>query len=360
MKTRMQFWTTLSMFLLLMGSMLVSDQTRAADGEKPVVAATQKSTKLPQVRGFSMQLNNPNGAEEYRAALDDLSALGCNWINFAVAARMKDVKSNDVYINWQNLPTLKTMESIIKHAKKKGMRVMIMPMVLLDKAGTKEWRGVIQPTDWEQWFFSYRQYMSVVANLAAKSEADILCVGSELLSTEADEQRWTQTIREIKSVYSGKLTYSANWDHYKVPTFWGQLDYIGMNNYNELASGRGATVAQLVKTWQPIKRDILRFAEEQKKPFMFTEVGWHNLDNTVKEPWNYVALTKIDPREQANAFQSFVEVWGEEKAEKFMGAFIWEWVSNAKPTDPGSYCPKGQPAMEIISKWLKLMPAAGQ
>ncbi len=93
-----------------------------------------------------------------------------------------------------------------------------------------------------------------------------------------------------------------------------------MNNYNELADHPGATVPELVKAWTPIKRDILAFVDQQKKPFMFTEVGWHNLINTVKEPWNYVAEGEIDNKEQLHAYQSFVETWEGVSRTKFMGA----------------------------------------
>lgn len=307
---------------------------------------------LPQIRGFTMQLNDPTGYESYIAAIDELSKMGCTWINFAVAARQKNVKAESIHIAWQNMPTQAEIEKILKYAKSKGMHTMVMPIVLLNQAGEKEWRGVIAPNDWDNWFSSYTMYIVKMAQIAQACDVDVFCVGSELLSTESFRKRWEKVIAAIKKEYKGKLTYSANWDHYTVPTFWDLVDYIGMNNYHELADKPGAPVEQLNKKWVTIKDDILDFVKKQKKPFMFTEVGWHNLQNTIPQPWNYVASAPIDPSEQLRAYQSFVETWKDVKTDQFMGAFIWEWKPGSKPDDAGTYSLQGLPALDVVKKWL--------
>lgn len=320
-------------------------------------SAPAHKDKTYQIRGFSMQLNNPHGTDDYIKAIDDIHAMGCTAINFVIAARQDSVKSNDVRINWQNLPPMADIQKILKHAKSRGIYTILMPIVLLDTAGAKEWRGVIAPDDWDQWFWNYEQYMKTAATLARRSDVDLLCVGSELLSTETMRARWIKVITTIKDNYKGKLTYSANWDHYEVPTFWDQLDYIGMNNYNELAKGTGATVTQLNKNWEPIKKKIFAFCEKQKKPFLFTEVGWHNLENTIEEPWNYVADGKIDLEEQRRAYESFVETWQNVPTHRFMGALVWEWRPGANGAkDHGSYSIQGTPSMEIVKRWMHEQP----
>ena len=306
-----------------------------------------------QVRGFCIQLSDSKGTDAYLKAIDDLSDMGCNWINFVVAARMDNVKSESVHINWSNLPSQKDLERIFRHAKSKGINIMLMPIVLLDHAGSKEWRGVIAPPDWDNWFASYTKvFMVPMAKLAKSCDVDIFSVGSELLSTESFRARWTALITEVRKAYNGKLTYSANWDHYEVPTFWDQLDYVSMNCYHELADRPGVAVPQLNKAWKPIKDKLLAFVEKQKKPFFFTEVGWHNLQNTINEPWNYVAEGNIEPSEQLHAYQSFVETWGKVPNTQFMGAFFWEWRPGAKPEDHGSYSLQGEPALDVVKKWI--------
>jgi hypothetical protein len=45
-----------------------------------------------------------------------------------------------------------------------------------------------------------------------------LCFGTELEFGSQKTQYWMQLIQKIKKVYTGKLTYAANWDDFdKVP-----------------------------------------------------------------------------------------------------------------------------------------------
>jgi hypothetical protein len=322
--------------------------------------------KTVQMRGFSMRLveHSPEGVQSYLDAIDELADMGCTWINLSIATYQNDVHAERITLmNWNEVPSEKDILRIMAKAKSRGMGVMLMPVVLLSNSGAKDWRGVIHPGDdgptaWDNWFAAYNAFIMKCAHLAHDGDVDIFCVGSELLSTETFRDRWVDQIDQIKSVYKGKLTYSANWDHYEVVTFWDKLDYVGMNNYNELASMPGVPVPELIKAWQPIKDKVLKFAAEKKKPFMFTEVGWHNLQNTLAEPWNYVAEGAIDHTEQLHAFESFVDTWKDVPKDKFMGAFIWEWYPGGKVVNGnfsrGTYSLQSTPALEVVKKWFAM------
>jgi hypothetical protein len=317
--------------------------------------------KTVQMRGFSMRLieTSPEGVQSYLDAIDELADMGCTWINFSIATYQNDVRAERITtFNATVLPSEKDILRIMAKAKSRGMGVMVMPVVLLSNSGSKDWRGVINPPNWDTWFASYNAFVTKLAKIAQEGDVDIMCVGSELLSTEPFRERWVDEIAQIRAVYKGKLTYSANWDHYEVVSFWDQLDYVGMNNYHELAQTSGVPVEKLNEAWAPIKKNILEFAAKQKKPFMFTEVGWHNLDNTVKEPWNYVADGHIDHTEQLHAFQSFVDTWKDVPKEQFMGAFIWEWYPGGKVVNgnysKGTYSLQATPALEVVKKWFAM------
>jgi len=339
----------LAVVLIAIAAMLSSLHS-AAHAESP-------AKKAEQIRGFSIQLTDPNGRDAYIKALDDLADMGCTWVNFAIAARQENTKSESISIVWQNLPSQKDIEQILRHARARGMNTMLMPIVLLNKAGTKEWRGVIAPNNWDNWFASYTQYITFMAKLAKNCDVPLFCVGSELLSTESFRDRWAEVIAQIKQHYHGLLTYSANWDHYDDahggPKFWDLVDYIGMNNYNELADKPGATVKQLNKAWEPIKKNILDFVQKRKQPFFFTEVGWHNLENTINQPWNYVAEGAINHDEQLHAYESFVDTWSSVPPSQCMGAFVWEWKPGSKPEDHGTYSLQGTPALEVVKIWMQ-------
>ncbi len=342
-----------SRFFLVVAALAMLATSACAANSAATESILTPEEKPVQIRGFSMQLNDPLGLPEYVKAIDDMADMGCTWINFAIAARQDNVKSDYVHMDWRNLPSMTDLETILKHAKKRKIHTILMPIVLLDHAGSKEWRGKIDPPNWDNWFFTYTVYMQLTAGLAKRCDVDILSVGSELLSTEDKRANWITTIAAIRKVFKGKLTYSANWDHYWVPTFWDQLDYIGMNNYNELCHEPGATVPELVEAWQPIKKKILAFVAKEHKPFLFTEVGWHNLRNTIAEPWNYVAEGPIDLNEQLHAYKSFVDVWQNVGTDQFMGALVWEWRPGAKATDHGTYSLQGSPAMDVVKKWMQ-------
>jgi len=346
----------LTMVLTLVpGGVRAAGQSRGATAGATPPAATKKSE---QVRGFSLQLfdSTPEGTENYLKSLDELADMGCTWVNLVIAARQDNVKSEVVQFNEMNVPSEANTKRIITRAKSLGMGVMFMPIVLLNNAGAKDWRGVIDPPNWDNWFASYTSFITRMARLSQSVDVDIFCVGSELLSTEPMRDRWIDTIAQIRQVYKGKLTYSSNWDHYDTdkggPSFWDQLDYIGMNNYNELAKNPGASAADLAKAWAPIKQDILKFVAKQKKPFMFTEVGWHNLVNTIAQPWNYVAEGPIDLQEQLRAYESFVKAWQGVPKDQFMGAFVWEWRRGSKPDEHGSYSLQGTPSLDVVKQWM--------
>jgi hypothetical protein len=332
--------------------------TTSMSGTTP---ATHKKTD--QMRGFSVRLVDPSdkGVASYLAAIDELAAMGCTWINLPVTAFQENAKAEEIGLGKADAPSETDMLRVMARAKERGMGIMMMPTVLLRQTGSKDWRGVINPPNWDTWFASYRKYITSMARIAQKGKVDIFVVGSELLSTEPQRDRWVETIGQIKKEYKGKLTYSANWDHYGTVSFWDQLDYVGMNNYYELskkADGAGVTVEDLNKAWAPIQKNILDFAARQNKPFLFTEVGWHNLDNTLKEPWNYVATGKLDLDQQKRAYESFVETWGKVPKEQFMGAFIWEWYPEGKVVNGnyshGTYSLQATPALEVVKKWFAM------
>src|SRR5207237_4383196 len=121
-------------------------------------------------------------------------------------------------------------------------------VLLADEKG-KDWRGTIKPTQWEEWFDSYREVMHHYATVAQANHVDVLVVGSELLSTESKLSEWTETIREVRKEFTGQLTYSSNWDHYLRIPFWDQLDFVGMNSYYKLGDDANVGVPEIVKRW---------------------------------------------------------------------------------------------------------------
>src|SRR5205814_253350 len=142
-------------------------------------------------------------------------------------------------------------------------------IVLLQKPVGNQWRGVIDPkrngneSNWDEWFESYREMVTHYAQAAELGHADVFLVGSELVSAEQFRDEWVRTIKAVRKVYHGLLTYSANWDHYSGIPFWDKLDLICTNSYWKLGENRNASVEEIVRNWRKIQADILPWIRAQ-------------------------------------------------------------------------------------------------
>ena len=135
---------------------------------------------------------------------------------------------------------IKSIEAL--HQQK--IRVHLKPHLWMSSG----WRSNINfdnEDDWNTWFESYRKTILHYAMMAEKTQSELFCIGTELRSSiEHQPQKWMDLIKEIKAIYSGKLTYAANWDSdfNRIP-FWKELDYIGIQAYFPLTENTSGTQA---------------------------------------------------------------------------------------------------------------------
>ncbi len=197
---------------------------------------------------------------------------------------------------------------------------------------------------------NYENFIFHYADLAEKNKVEILSVGSELGSLEDRSLFWSRLIRKVRQRYHGKLTYSANWDHYTHPTFWRELDYIAISSYFELSKNPNPTLAELLIKWQQIKKMLLAFKAKYSQKLIITEVGYPSLDGAAKAPWNYFAPTPVDLEEQALCYKAFIQAWN--KTPELEGAFWWNWFGEGGPKDK-DYTPRGKPAEALLRDWYR-------
>ncbi len=311
-------------------------------------------------RGVAMQLQRVDWMDKYKQSLDEISALGADTVSLVVDARQENGVSNRIFLDQRFTPSPEALIDLIKYAKSKKLRVMLMPIVLLDEPRGEEWRGTIKPDSWEKWFESYREMMGQFSWIAQASGVDILVVGSELVSTEDKTEQWTRTIDAIRKVYKGRLTYSSNWDHYKSVTFWDQLDMIGMNSYWSFVRGKWesgkekeVTPEKIQKRWKEIQDEVLPFVARMNKPLLFTEVGWCSMANMAHEPWDYTRpeyIAATDTNMQRMLYEGFFKSWwGNPNLGGFM---MWEWSPGDGGPDDRGYTPENKPAEKLIHEWL--------
>lgn len=306
-------------------------------------------------RGAGMQIQRLDWMDRYKKSINEIADVGCDTVSLVVDTRQENGSSAHIYLDLRMTPGVESLGDIIDHAKSKGLRVVLMPIVLLDEPRGSEWRGTINPTDdnggWDEWFESYRGMITHFAWIAEKHKVDVLVVGSELVSSEVKLDEWTKTISKVREVFKGMVTYSANWDHYESIPFWDQLDLVAFNSYYTLGPNRNVTVEEIKQRWSEIQRDLFAFQEKVGKPLMFTEVGWCSLANAAHEPWDYTKTSEpIDLELQRKLYQAFFESW---YGRPELGGFIvWEWTPEEGGPDDRGYTPENKPAEKVLREWL--------
>jgi hypothetical protein len=248
------------------------------------------------------------------------------------------------------------IESCILMAHSQGMKVMLKPQVW----SRHQWIGEMSfgsRAEWDTWHKTYRDYIMSYVQLAVKHKVDMVCVGTEVnISAEQYPEFWVSLIAEIRQIYGGKLTYSANWDHYEKISFWDKLDYVGVSAYFPLNDAKTPEITKLVKAWKPVVRNLNAFSAKVKKPLLFTEYGYLAVDGAAGKTWELEEKMRelpINERAQANAYEAIWQAWHDEKM--WEGGFLWKWFPNGlghEGQPRRDYTPQGKEAEQVLKNWF--------
>lgn len=309
-----------------------------------------RPTGLPYC-GVAMQIQRIDLIDEYEKSIDQVAAIGADTVSIVVDARQENGSSSRIFIDVRMTPTPEQLLRLVRHAKGKGLRVVLMPIVLLDNPRGNEWRGTIRPDNWNQWWDSYRRMIHHYSWIAQAGGVDVLVIGSELVSTESRGEEWSRTIRQVRRDFKGLLTYSANWDHYNRVPFWAQLDLMGMNSYYKLGNDRHVQVKEIVSRWKDIQNDLLSFQRRINKPLILLEAGWCSMANAAHEPWDYTRTDQpVDLELQRKLYEGFFQAWWGNPS---LGGFMmWEWPPGEGGRADKGYSPENKPAEEVMRQWL--------
>lgn len=218
-----------------------------------------------------------------------------------------------------------------KLAKMHGIKTILKPHLWLNRTAGK-WRADIEmqsAADWDAWFENYMNFMLHYARLAQECEIEMLCIGTELhIPSTRFPDRWRELVQEIRTVYSGKLTYAGNFYlEFEGIEWWDALDYIGIQAYFPLTDKDNPSLKELKSGWQPHVRKITTVSERFDRPVIFTEIGYRNDPISAREPWlwpNQIGSDAVvDDALQARCYKAFFEsCWDQEW---MAGTFFWKW-----------------------------------
>jgi len=234
--------------------------------------------------------------------------------------------------------------------REKGVESILKPHLWV----RGEWPGVIKmltEEDWGTWFGQYAEFILYYAKYAEEHNIPILCIGTELEMTSGRESDWRNLISEIRKVYSGELTYAANFTEYEQVKFWDALDYIGIQAYFPLTDKISPSLDNLKNGWAKKIKEVEKIQKRFQKPVIFTEIGYCNTVDAAIEPWVWPNERKeiaLSEEVQALCYQAFFEsVWDKDW---LAGVYFWKWYPQPRDRSP-DFTPQNKKAVEVLKKF---------
>jgi len=268
----------------------------------------------------------------------------------------KIIRQRDDYTSWSTYDSMYI--DIIDRLHERQLHVMLKPHLWMNEG----WRSNIKldnDQEWDVWFDSYRNHMLHYARIAQDQNVELYCIGTEFNSSiNRQPDRWLALVHEIKAIYSGKLTYAANWDgEFRNVQFWDEMDYIGIQAYFPLTSKDRPSLREIKNGWKKHKQMLRKLSEVHDKPILFTETGYRSDQSATIKPWEWSG--RIDTLNDITCYDTqnlayealFQELWREEW---FAGMYFWQWHTETKETDRherNDFTPRFKPAENTMAKW---------
>jgi hypothetical protein len=325
-------------------------------GAMPVQAAVsswQKSASIiPQWSGdFS--------SESFKQSLRNLKADGATYVNLIIPYYQSNPGSTDIQ-RGGNTPSDASLVSAIQYAHSIGLKVSI---ALYLETFSNEWRAYINPGDRDGWYRNYGNTLVYYGRIAQQQGVERFVLGAELISmastaANADNtQRWNTMIANVRAVYSGTLTYSANrsqgdnWGSEAANIgFWDKLDLIGLSMYYE--SWGDGSVESMKANWENINNTYIRPLQQRiGKPVIFTEIGFRSVSGAHTQPWNSGMGGPYDAQEQVRDYTALFEYWN--TVSFVQGVDLWWWKSDPNAGGQGDtdYTVQNKPAEAVVKQW---------
>ena len=316
--------------------------------------------------GFAQEFEKINGvsfvASREKVVQEDIAEvvhLNANHAAVMPFGFIREVHSPNIIFNtdrqWYG-ETEKGAMQYIELLHQNGIKTMVKPQIWIWKG---EFTGTLtmgSEADWKTLEDSYDDFIITYAKMAETAGSELFCIGTELEQfVLMRPEYWKRLIVKIRKVYTGKLTYAANWDEYPKVAFWQELDFIGIDAYFPLSEEKTPSVAQLKAGWQPHKENIESLQSTCSKPVLFTEYGYRSMDQNAWKPWlvdrheEQVNLTS-----QANATRAILEeFWTEDW---FAGGYVWKWFIDHKRSGgekDNRFTPQNKPAEKVLREFYK-------
>lgn len=241
---------------------------------------------------------------------------------------------------------------IIETAKSLGYGIMLKPHVWKRHGEFTGEHTYGKEEDWLKFEDSFSKYILHYAKIADSLGVSIFCLGTEWEKfVVARPVFWKKLIKEIRGVYSGKLTYASNWDEFNKVPFWEELDFIGVDGYFPLVNTTTPTEEEVEKGLVPFKNELKQLSDSVNRKVLFTEYGFRSRNNTAFKPWESDRSGEVNLVGQVNGYQGFFRSFWKE--EFIAGGFLWKWFSNHNEVgglNNNGFTPQNKPVEKTIKE----------
>jgi len=303
-------------------------------------------------------------SDEASAQLLEIQALSANAIALVPYAYAQPGGSGIDYADSDE--TDDELGQALSAAHALGMKVMLKPQIRMGQERSASEIQFDDPAARAVWFRAYREFLLHYALLAERDHCDLFVVGAELSGVSSDTAAWRSLIADMRRVYSGPITYAANWGgELDSIRFWDALDFIGVDNYASLidadtdSADAPPTASALLPGADHLADAMGVFSAHWHKPILFTEVGFPSVRGGASEPWSDDDSRGMSAEEQAAAYEATFRAFSGRPW--FRGMFWWNWPTSGSAADSASstYTPLGKPAEEVLRQWFVRLAANG-
>jgi hypothetical protein len=296
------------------------------------------------------------GSPACARTMDEAARIGASWVSLTPFGRTWDLRPTGIDLTFE-APFEDNRRAVLAAARQahaRGLKVLLVPHLWVETGG---WRALIDPggdAAWQRWTEAYRAFLLAWAEVAREGRVEMLSVGVELRSwvTTPRARSMLAIIEEVRRVYPGLLTYSANWDDADDTLIFGALDLVGINAFYPLADHEGASPAELAEGGRRVAEKVGRLARALGKPVLLTEIGYTTRPDPAVRPWEWPDEMKgirADERAQAEAYAALIAPFL--GARWFAGLFVWRFY--ADPDDVSQeaewgFSPRGKLAELVL------------
>lgn len=305
-----------------------------------------------------------------RSSLQPLQDLGVDWISQTPFGWCRSAGDPEIRIAARGVLWGETDEGLAETARLAralGIKTLLKPHLWVQGGA---WVGELRmesEEDWQRFFHSYEAFILHYAQVARQERMEALAVGTELKHAARRTEDWRRVIRRVRAVYSGRLTYCANFTEEDDVGFWDALDFVGIQAYYPLGDAARPDPPAIRAAWVPIAARLKALARRTGKPVVFTEIGYKSVSGSLAAPWKWDTEGTVDLLLQRDAYRAMFESFWNEPW--FGGTFLWKWHPDLEGRAsrgrwwrpdrvPRDFTPQGKPALEVVREFYAA-PARG-